>query len=206
MSGGTWSRLANNARKPELSLKGPIDGRRGCDNLTTRHGLKFQTRSTTTTTTMATLRKSRRLETKETTAIYADAASDEESPEGQAGSSKKRSTRATTPSDHASEVPSEDELDDAPASSGTKRKRAGKSSRKVSKAGSDQRPVKRHRGNRGLLERMTEMPMDLLFEVSGILCARESKVRFTLLFRYSASLTPWISCTCLGRPKRFVPF
>ena len=154
---------------------------------------------------MATVRKSKRLETKETAATYAEAASDEDEALVQSDSTSKKRKWAAAPSEgDISDALSEDTVDEPESSSGIKRRRAAKGSRKPSKAQSGQPPVKRHRGKRGLLERMTEMPMDVLFEVSAAILF--SLQKFSVVRRSSASSTPWTSCTCPGRPKTFEPF
>lgn len=121
---------------------------------------------------MAAVRKSSRLKTKETTFTYTEPVSDDESTVPAAnGSGRKDATgpMAANPPHTPYEAPSEDDSDEVP--DGPKRKRKAKASGKGagdSNTGDDQRPVKRHRGKRGLLERMTELPMDLLFEVGAI--------------------------------------
>ena len=154
---------------------------------------------------MATDGKSRRLETKETAATYAEATSDEDEAVAQSESTSKKRKRNAAPSEgDVSDALSEDAVDEPDTSSGAKRKRATKGPRKPSKAQSGQPPGKRHRGKRGLLERMTEMPMDVLFEVSAAILF--SLQKFSVVRRSSASSTPWTSCTCPGRPKTFEPF
>jgi hypothetical protein len=127
---------------------------------------------------MATVRKSNRLKKKDVAVTYADPASDDEgmalAAAGSGSSGRTTAMVAANPSSTPYEAASEDDFDKVP--DGPKRKRKAKASGKgagASKAGDDQRPTKRHRGKRGLLERMTELPMDLLFEVGPISLCNE---------------------------------
>ncbi|KAH6919143.1 hypothetical protein BKA70DRAFT_1394532, partial [Coprinopsis sp. MPI-PUGE-AT-0042] len=130
---------------------------------------------------MSTVRKSSRLQTKEITGIYAEPRSDDESVEGSLAA-----------------LSSDDDLEEAPNSGRSKRKRSGKSPSKGS--GRNQRPLKRRRGNRGLLEKMTDLPMDLLFEVFGKLdpldllhLSRTTKALRDILMSRS-SIAIWKEC------------
>jgi hypothetical protein len=133
---------------------------------------------------MSAIRKSSRLQTKGNDVTYVEPTSGDESREGSL----------------APET-SDDDIEEAPRPGGSKRKRG---TRKVS--GKDKRPAKRLRGKRGLLERMTELPMDLLFEVRNGIFLGGSDFAKELRCRSLENLTHSMSCIFLGRPKHCEPF
>jgi hypothetical protein len=67
-------------------------------------------------------------------------------------------------------LPDNDDFEEAPASGQSKRKRATKPNKKAtgvsSKEANNGRPLKRRRGQRGLLEKVNDLPVDLWYEVS----------------------------------------